>query len=308
LPGRGKTIVTSQDNILVGMVGLGHMGGALAESLLTAGFRITVWNRTATKADRLRALGAEVSSEIEEAAQKSDVMVVCLLDHAATRNSIMTSEVGKALKGKTLVQLSTTTKDQVDELVEWTDSYGIQLLKGGILVYPDDIRAGRGAILYGGSGELYATLQPMLMAMGGMPIHICEKPADAVASTSASYSFLYSALLSYLFGAAICHRTGISVQTFTDKVIEPFVSSGSLMQYLSNAGKAAANRQYQGELQATLDVWDDALQQTIKDLEAIDIDTAILRPLKTLLEDTSASGYGESDIAAVVETLLGRRE
>jgi hypothetical protein len=30
--------------------------------------------------------------------------------------------------------------------------------------------------------------------------------------------------------------------------------------------------------------------------------------LKTLLEDTSASGYGESDIAAVVETLLGRRE
>lgn len=300
--------MSSQDNTLVGMVGLGHMGGALAESLLAAGFRTTVWNRTETKAERLKALGAEVSSKIEEAAQKSDVIVVCLLDHAATRNAIMTSEVGKALKGKTLVQLSTTTRDEVDELAEWTDSYGIQLLKGGILVYPDDIRAARGAILYGGSGSLFTTLQPMLMAMGGMPIHICETPADVVASTSASYSFLYSALLSYLFGAAVCHRTGISVENFTDKVIKPFVSSGSLMRYLSNAGKAAANRHYQGELQATLDVWDDALQQTIKDLEAINIDTAILRPLKTLLEDTSASGYGESDIAAVVETLLGRRE
>ena len=299
--------MTSQDNIIVGMVGLGHMGGALAESLLAKGFQITVWNRTENKTTRLKSLGAEVSSNPEEAARKSDVLVACLLDHVATRDAIMSSEVGEALKGKTLVQLSTTTKDEVDELVEWAEAYGIQLLKGGILVYPDDIRAGNGAILYGGSTTHFEQLNPILMAMGGMPIHICESPADVVASTSASYSFLYSALLSYLFGTAICHRVGISVDTFTAKVIEPFISSGSLMRYLSNAGQAAADRDYEGELQATLDVWDDALLQTIKDIEAIDIDTAILKPLKTLLEKTSANGYGESDIAAVVETLLAKQ-
>lgn len=180
------------------MIGLGHMGGALAESLLAKGFQITVWNRTESKTTRLKSLGAEVSSSTEEAAQKSDVIVTCLLDHAATRDAIMSAETGKALKGKTLVQLSTTTKDEVDELVDWTESYGIKLLKGGILVYPDDIRAGNGAILYGGSKTLFKQLHPILMAMGGMPIHICESPADVVASTSASYSFLYSALLSYL--------------------------------------------------------------------------------------------------------------
>lgn len=79
------------------------------------------------------------------------------------------------------------------------------------------------------------------------------------------------------------------------------------MRYLSNAGQAAADRDYEGELQATLDVWDDALHQTIKDIEAIDIDTAILKPLKALLENASTNGYGESDIAAVVETLLAKQ-
>ena len=79
------------------------------------------------------------------------------------------------------------------------------------------------------------------------------------------------------------------------------------MRYLENAGQAAAKRSYDGELQATLDVWDDALLQTITDIEAIDIDTAILKPLKLLLETSSANGHGASDIAAVIETLLSKK-
>lgn len=79
------------------------------------------------------------------------------------------------------------------------------------------------------------------------------------------------------------------------------------MNYLDNAGKAAAIRSYDGDLEATLDVWGDAVRQTITDIEAINIDTALLEPLKLLLDRSSASGYGECDIAAVVETLLKKR-
>lgn len=299
--------MTIQDKESIGMIGLGHMGSALVESLLVRNFQVMVWNRTQSKTERMKSLGSIVSSTVEKAAQKSDVLVVCLLDHAATRDAVMSQEVGSALKGKSFVQLSTSTKGEVDELVEWADTYSIQLLKGGIMVYPDDIRAGNGAILYGGSKDLFSQLHPILEAMGGKPTHVCESPADVVASVSASYSFLYSALISFLYGAAICHRGGISVEAFTRDVIEPFISSGSLMRYLENAGQAAAGRCYDGELQATLDVWDDALRQVITDIEAMDIDTGILQPLKSLLERTSINGYGENDIAAVVETLLSKK-
>ena len=141
--------MTAKGEKVIAMVGLGHMGSALAESLLEKSFPVTVWNRTPSKADQFKNLGSTVSANVVEAAQKSDVMVVCLLDHIATRNTIMSHQVGLALKGKVLVQLSTTTKDEVDELAEWADTFEIRLLKGGIMVYPNDIRAGNGAVLYG---------------------------------------------------------------------------------------------------------------------------------------------------------------
>jgi len=300
-------MMSNRDELSISMIGLGHMGSALAESLLAKEFKLTVWNRSQTKTEKIKSLGSTVSSSVEEAVRQSDVIVVCLLDYVATRDAIMSHEVGTALKGKSLVQLSTTTKDEVDELAKWADEYDVQLLKGGIMVYPNDIRAGNGAILYGGSKVLFDQLYPVLKAMGENPTYVCSKPADVVASISASYSFLYSALVSFLYGAAICHRGGVSIESFTNDIIRPFISNGSLMNYLDNAGKAAANRSYDGDLEATLDVWSDAVRQTITDIDAINIDTALLEPLKSLLDRSSESGYGESDIAAVVETLLKKK-
>lgn len=292
----------------VSIIGLGYMGRALADSLLAKSFQLTVWNRTCSKAEPLRAAGASVAQTVVEAARGADVMVVCVLDHAATREAVMTEEVGAALHGKFLLQLSTTQAAEVDDLVQWAGRYDIAFLKGAILVYPDDIRRGSGEILYGGPRHLFDQLRPVLDAMGGRPCLVGDRPADAIVMTSASYSFLYSALLSFLLGAAICHRGGASVEAFTHRVIEPFISGGSLMRYLDNAGRAAAKRSYGEDLQATLDVWNDALRQVIADIEASNIDAATLRPFKALLDQTAANGHGQHDIAAVVETLLTENE
>ena len=297
----------THENTKVGMIGLGNMGRALADALLSGGFQVTVWNRTAAKADPLVDAGASVAASPAEAAERSDVLVVCLLDHAATRDAVLTEEAGTALKGKALVQLSTTTVDEVEETARWAETNGVAFLKGAILVYPDAIRTGRGEILYGGPKDLFDSWRPLLDAMGGQPCLVSNRPADTVGPTSACYSFLYSALLSFLHGAAVCHRSGVPVEAFTRNVIEPFVMGGSLMNFLNSAGRAADARRYDEDLQATLDVWNDALRQTIADIEAIDIDTATLRPFKALLDRTAEAGHGQEDIAAVFETLIGEK-
>ena len=79
------------------------------------------------------------------------------------------------------------------------------------------------------------------------------------------------------------------------------------MRYLDKAGRAAAIRRYDEDVQATLDVWNDGLRQMIVDVEASAIDSAMLRPLKALLDQTAANGYGQKDIAAVFETLLAEK-
>jgi len=64
----------------IGFVGLGIMGHAMAENLIRAGFDTVVWNRTASKADDLVALGATVASSPRDVARSADIVMVCVSD------------------------------------------------------------------------------------------------------------------------------------------------------------------------------------------------------------------------------------
>ena len=46
----------------ISVIGLGDMGSALAQTLLKNGYSVTVWNRSADKADPLMAAGAALAS------------------------------------------------------------------------------------------------------------------------------------------------------------------------------------------------------------------------------------------------------
>ena len=58
----------SSEGKQVCVIGLGNMGSALAEALLTSGHSVTVWNRTTSKCDGLAAAGhghQEISAQFE---------------------------------------------------------------------------------------------------------------------------------------------------------------------------------------------------------------------------------------------------
>lgn len=62
----------------VGFVGLGTMGAPMAGHLLRAGVDLTVWNRTAAKAEPLREAGAKVAPELAALARDVDTVLLCV--------------------------------------------------------------------------------------------------------------------------------------------------------------------------------------------------------------------------------------
>ena len=64
----------------VGFVGLGTMGAAMAGNVATAGFPLTVWNRTRDRATALREAGATEADSPADVARASDVVVTCVSD------------------------------------------------------------------------------------------------------------------------------------------------------------------------------------------------------------------------------------
>lgn len=78
--------MNAQSTQAICVIGIGNMGQALADSLLEKSFRVTVWNRTRAKAELFASAGASVAPSAAAAASATEVMVVCLLDHGATRS------------------------------------------------------------------------------------------------------------------------------------------------------------------------------------------------------------------------------
>ncbi len=65
------------------LLGLGAMGTAIARAWLGAGYELTVWNRTASRAEAIAAEGAKATETASEAVAASDLVVACLLDDAS---------------------------------------------------------------------------------------------------------------------------------------------------------------------------------------------------------------------------------
>ena len=93
----------------VGFIGLGGMGSAMAQNLIKAEFPTTVYNRTRSRAEELRPLGATVAETPAQAASKADILITMLVDDSALEEVIFGS--GNAIQslraGATHVSMST---------------------------------------------------------------------------------------------------------------------------------------------------------------------------------------------------------
>src|SRR5580698_4847192 len=67
----------------VGLIGLGLMGRPMGLNLLKAGYSLTVWNRTASRAESLVAAGAKLAQSPEKVAAASDALITIVSDPPA---------------------------------------------------------------------------------------------------------------------------------------------------------------------------------------------------------------------------------
>src|SRR5215213_1204021 len=97
----------------VGFVGLGIMGSPMARNLADAGFELTVFNRTVSKAEELaEGSSAAVAYGLEELAGQSDV-VIAMLPGPPEVAAVVVGEGGLLdfmSEGTLLVDMSTSSR------------------------------------------------------------------------------------------------------------------------------------------------------------------------------------------------------
>jgi len=289
----------SNANQHVCVIGLGDMGSAIAQALLAQGYRVAVWNRTASKCGPLAEAGATLADSLPGAATGAQWVVVCVLDHAATLSLLMPDGVAGALRGKLLVQLSTVTADESRALVRWAGENGIDYLDGSILGYRQDMLGARCPVVYSGSKALFDANAGVLSAIGGSPRLVSETVGGAVTFDKAFYSFHWGSLLAFFHGAALCHAAGFPTELYTELLLGQ--AGDNTRDALRRYGEMIAKRSYKAEA-IEVDVMAYAHVTALS--EDLGIDTAYPRVVARYLD--RARSRGEQSLASIFEAMIER--
>ena len=151
----------------IGFLGLGKMGTAMARRLLAAGHEVTVWNRTASAEEALKAEGAGVASTPAEAARGKDAVISMLFDDAAYEEVLLGERglVASMDAGALHIACGTISVALSDRLSREHEQRGQEYVAAPVFGRPNVAAEGRLWIVAAGSDNAIARARPALEPM-----------------------------------------------------------------------------------------------------------------------------------------------
>ncbi len=274
------------------------MGSALARSLLQAGYRTTVWNRTAEKTASLAAAGAAVAASVREAVEAADIVIVNVTDYSATAVLLHSDGVASAMRGKLIVELTSGTPHGAREAADWIAGHGAGYLDGAIMATPDFIGTEAGTILISGPREAFDANQGVFGALGGNVQHVGEEPGRANALDSAMLALMWGALFGTLHAIAVCQAEDIDL----DQLARQWAATAPVVDGLvtdlikrTNAGLFASD----DETLSSISPHYSSLQHLLELMEARNIDLSVVKGYDAIFRRAIAAGREHDDFAAL---------
>src|SRR5437764_3731475 len=201
----------------VGFIGLGSMGSGIAANLLKAGHEVTVYNRTASKAEPLVKQGARHALKVADACQGDVVMTMLADDPALEGVTFGDGGILAALRqGAVHSSLSTISVALSEKLASAHAERGQRYLSSPVFGRPEAAAAGKLFVTVAGTADAVDTCMPLFEAIGQKTFHFGTRPADANL-VKLSGNFLITCVIESLAEAmALVGKAGLDQHQFLD--------------------------------------------------------------------------------------------
>jgi len=151
----------------IAFLGTGLMGAPMAANLIAAGHALTVWNRTAAKAQPLAERGARVADTAADAVAGAAVVITMLADGPTVSDVLETQGVADALeRGALVIDCSSIPPDTAKRHAALLAERGAGHLDAPVSGGPSGAEQAGLAIMVGGSEADYAKGEPLLKLLG----------------------------------------------------------------------------------------------------------------------------------------------
>jgi 3-hydroxyisobutyrate dehydrogenase-like beta-hydroxyacid dehydrogenase len=280
---------------IIGFIGLGNMGQAMASSLLKAGYTLTVYNRTLYKAEALTAKGARLAHQPSEAVTKSGIVISMVANDQALEEIVMSQGLLERLEpGGIHLSMSTVSPETSRKLAQLHAQHGSIYLAAPVLGRPEAAATQKLWICLAGPHIAKGRVQPVLKALGQGIFDFGEDPGAANIVKLCGNFLILSAMEAMAEALALVEKSGIDRSVVIDMLTHTVFSAPIYQNY----GKMIAEERHSpAGFRQTLGLKDINLVRDAAEHSTMPM------PLASLLHDRLlagiAKGRGDMDWSAL---------
>ena len=173
----------------IGFIGLGNVGGKLAQSLLRNKFDLTVRDLDIKLTNIFKKKGAKVSSSAKELAEQTDLIITCLPSPKICAEVMESSEgvINGLSENKIWLEMSTTDETEVKRLGKLVLNKRAIPLDGPVSGGCHRAATGNIAIFVGGERRSFEKILPILTTMGRKILHTGELGTASILKVITNY-------------------------------------------------------------------------------------------------------------------------
>ena len=284
----------------VAIVGIGLLGRAVAERLHESGHAVTVYNRTASKADPLRAHGITVAATADDAVASTDCTLLFLTDAAAIHAVLFSPTAPVDLRGRTIIQMGTISPDESRAFQRSVSDGGGDYFEAPVLGSLAEAKAGTLIVMGGGTVDQLRRWDPVFSSLTPTPSLI--GPVGQAAALKLALNHLIAAELSaFALSLGLIQRAGISV----DQFMAILKSSALFAPAFEKKLPRLLTRQYDKPNFPTSHLLKD-VNLFADEARHQGLNVAGLAGVRALLEQAIQEGYRDEDYSALFESINPR--
>jgi 3-hydroxyisobutyrate dehydrogenase/2-hydroxy-3-oxopropionate reductase len=281
----------------VAVIGLGAMGGRIAQRLLATGHDLTVWNRTVAKAEPLAGAGATVAGSPAEAAGAAEAVLTMLADPDAVRAVVEGAEgiAASVRDGSTVIEMSTVGPSTIGWL-RAALPHGVGLIDAPVQGSLGEAEAGSLQLWVGGPDDLVERWSPLLSSLGEV-VHVGDLGTGAATKLVTNATLVGTMTL---LGETLALADALGVPR---DIAFRALSATPLAAQAERRREPLASGEFPRRFDLGLASKDARL--VLEAADGVGVDARVLRAAATWFAEAERSGLGDRDYSEVLRQVLG---
>jgi 3-hydroxyisobutyrate dehydrogenase len=215
----------------IGFIGLGIMGQPMALNLVKAGYTVTAFNRTRSKAEPLERAGGHIAPTPAQAASQADVVMTIVSDTAAMEE-IVNGKGGVLTTirpGTVLIDSSTISPVASRRFAGALAARGASMLDAPVTGSKHGAEKGELTFMIGGDRDTLERVMPILKVLGKKHIY-CGRQSLGLAAKLAQNAIQATMVEVFCEGFVLAAKAGVQPQTMFE-IIQSSLARSNLTDF-----------------------------------------------------------------------------